>query len=474
MISVSVIIPARNEKYLQKTIETVLAAAEGAIEVIVMLDGYLPDPPINTGDSRVIFVHNQEAIGQRQSVNAGARMAKGKYIMKLDAHCSVDKGFDVKLAADCEYDWTVIPRMYNLDVDTWQPKLHKRTDYMYIGQSEGRMLRAEYYNHGQPDNDKPIDDTMCNMGPCFFMHKDRYWELGGMDENHGSWGQMGVETSLKAWLSGGSLKVNKKTWFAHWFRGGGGPGFPYPISGKSVEKARQYSRDLWMNDKWPQQKRNFAWVVNKFNPPGWPRPYLDENTITDLNKTLYWHVHKAKRYPKWRGHDVLKYPNDLILYQQVIQEKKPDFIIETGTKHGGSTIFLADMCDLAGGGKVISIDIAALSTPEHPRITYIKGSSIDKDLIAQVKAMIGSGTCMVILDSNHTRYHVKWELHRYKNLVTPGQYMVVEDCYSSNGILTGPGEARDWFLSATKGFVLDPLDKQFLICQTRDGWLRKT
>src|SRR4030042_3130186 len=139
---ISVIIPARNEVYLQKTIENVLSNAEGEIEILVMLDGYIPEPQIVTNDNRVIVVHYEKSIGQRQVINAGARMAKGKHIMKLDAHCAVDKGFDVKLANDCEYDWTVIPRMYNLDHETWKPKLHKKTDYMYIGNGKGRELRA--------------------------------------------------------------------------------------------------------------------------------------------------------------------------------------------------------------------------------------------------------------------------------------------------------------------------------------------
>jgi hypothetical protein len=280
----SVIIPARNEKYLQRTIQDVLDNATGEIEVIAVLDGYWPEPPIQD-DKRVILIHRTEAIGQRQAINEAARIAKGEYIMKLDAHCAVDKGFDVKLAADCEYDWTVIPRMYNLDSETWKPKRHKRTDYMYIGLRENGELRAEYFEKGlrQPDNDKKIDDVMCCMGPCFFMHKDRFWELGGMDEAHGGWGQMGIEVACKAWLSGGSLKVNKNTWFSHWFRGGGGPGFPYQISGREVDKARKYSKDLWLNDKWPLQTRKFGWLVEKFNPPKFETKktiiYLTDNTL---------------------------------------------------------------------------------------------------------------------------------------------------------------------------------------------------
>ena len=96
------------------------------------------------------------------------------------------------------------------------------------------------------------------MGPGWFISRDDFWKQGGCDENHGSWGQQGCEVSLKAWLSGGALMTDENTWFAHWFRGGGGPGFPYPISGREVEGARHYSRDLWLNDKWPQADEKTA------------------------------------------------------------------------------------------------------------------------------------------------------------------------------------------------------------------------
>jgi hypothetical protein len=149
------------------------------------------------------------------------------------------------------------------------PKVHKRTDYMHIGINEKDELRALYYTgrewtrwHHRPEE---IDDTMACMGPGWFMHKDRFLEQGGCDEAHGSWGQQGVEVSCKAWHSGGALKVNKKTWFAHWFRAGDG-GFPYPISGSAVARARAYSNSLWLQDKWPGQKRPFKFLLDKFNP----------------------------------------------------------------------------------------------------------------------------------------------------------------------------------------------------------------
>ncbi len=293
----SVIIPARNEKYLQPTIDSILSAAEEDIEVIAILDGYKPDPPIKD-DPRVTLIHNEISFGQRRSVNQGATLAKGKYILKTDAHSMFDQGFDRKLKADCEYDWTVIPRMYVLDHEAWKPK-RNGTDFMYIRSPDikDRPLRAFYLNDGQTKRDFPVAykaykeapwtkgeicDVMTGNGACFFMHKDRFWELGGMDEDHGSWGQMGVEVALKAWLSGGYLKVNKKTWFAHMFHTKGNM-FPYPMSGREQQRARDYSIDFWTNEKWKGQKKTLAWLVDKFSPvPSWNGEGKSDITVVYL------------------------------------------------------------------------------------------------------------------------------------------------------------------------------------------------
>jgi cephalosporin hydroxylase len=470
----SVIIPARNEKYLKETIENVLENIEGDTEIIAILDGYWPDPPIQD-NPRVKIIHHTEAIGQRQSINEAARMSEAKFIMKLDAHCAVDKGFDVKLAEDCEYDWTVIPRMYNLDVETWTPKTHKRTDYMYMGLNEKNELRALYYGGNEWKSlhrkTELIDDTMACMGPGWFMHRDRFWELGGCDEGHGSWGQQGIEVACKAWLSGGSLKVNKKTWFAHYFRGGDG-GFPYEIKQKDINHARKYSKDLWMNNKWDKQIRKFDWMLDRFNPPGWDAKSPAQ--VAELSAFFYRHIHLMKREPSWRGVRVIKMPSDMILYAEVIQENKPDFIIDSGTKFGGSALYYQDMLDLVGnGGKVISIDKYPVEKVKDQRVTYIEAGSTSESTLKTVKEMVGDKKVMVVLDSDHRRQHVKRELHFYAPIVTPGQYMVVEDCYDRNGLPTGPAEARDWFLRVNKDFKQTNLDSKYLIGYCRGGWLRK-
>jgi hypothetical protein len=100
--------------------------------------------------------------------------------------------------------------------------------------------------------------------------QDKYWELELCDESWGSWGQQGTEVALKTWLSGGRVICTRKTWYAHLFRTRPGFSWPYPNPGKSQERARKISRDLFLNDKWPKATRKLSWLIEKFAPvPGW-------------------------------------------------------------------------------------------------------------------------------------------------------------------------------------------------------------
>src|SRR3989344_3838802 len=101
---VSVVIPSRAQQYLQQTIDDLLAKAADEVEIIVVLDGYWPNPILRE-DPRVVILHHgmvHDNVGMRGSINAGVDVAKGEYIMKIDEHCMVDQDYDVKLAADCE------------------------------------------------------------------------------------------------------------------------------------------------------------------------------------------------------------------------------------------------------------------------------------------------------------------------------------------------------------------------------------
>src|SRR3990172_7085093 len=122
MPELSLLIPARSEMFLSQTIEDILSNIEGDTEVIAVLDGRWADPPI-PDHPRLTLLYHTESIGQRAATNEAARMSTAKYIMKCDAHCSFDKGFDVKLIASAEElgrDVTQVPRQYNLHVFNWR------------------------------------------------------------------------------------------------------------------------------------------------------------------------------------------------------------------------------------------------------------------------------------------------------------------------------------------------------------------
>jgi cephalosporin hydroxylase len=196
--------------------------------------------------------------------------------------------------------------------------------------------------------------------------------------------------------------------------------------------------------------------------------------IDKLNELFYTHVHLKGKEPSWRGVRIVKMPTDLILYSEIIWDNQPDFIIDSGIKFGGSSLYFQDMLDLVGkGGKVITIDKFPVRKKKDPRITYIEDGSTSESTLKTIKEMVGDKKVMVVLDSGHSRQHVKRELFYYSKITTPGQYMVIEDCYDSDGSLYGPGEARDWFLRRSKDFYQTDLDQRYLVGFCRGGWLRK-
>ena len=188
---------------------------------------------------------------------------------------------------------------------------------------------------------------------------------------------------------------------------------------------------------------------------------------------MYRHIHKRRRDALWRGVPLWKFPTDISLYHEAIFEKKPDTIVEIGTARGGSSLYFQDMLDIINpGGKVITVDISdRLKMKRDNRITYIIGDSQNKETAKHVKSLV-TGKVMVTIDGEHKRPAVKWDLHNYSPLVTHGQYLVVEDCYTDKG-LWGPGEAKEWFLKTHKSFEQTDKCSRYMVGMTMEGWLIK-
>ena len=85
MTDLSILIPARNEMFLKQTIDDILKNIEGNTEIIAVLDGYKPDPPLSP-DPTVTLIYNSESIGQRAATNQASKLSSAKHVMKGDAH----------------------------------------------------------------------------------------------------------------------------------------------------------------------------------------------------------------------------------------------------------------------------------------------------------------------------------------------------------------------------------------------------
>ena len=89
--------------------------------------------------------------------------------------------------------------------------------------------------------------------------------------------------------------------------------------------------------------------------------------------------------------------------------------------------------------------------PEHPRITYLSGSSTDPDVFARVGELLGDGKPLIVLDSSHRRRHVLEELRLWSPLVPVGSYIVVEDTHAGGHPVTTRIGRGPW--AAVKDFL---------------------
>ncbi len=207
-----------------------------------------------------------------------------------------------------------------------------------------------------------------------------------------------------------------------------------------------------------------------------------EKTVNDFHRLYYDMGPQGKTWgdTKWFGIRAGKCPLDLWLYQEILFDVKPDLIIETGTAEGGSALFMASMCDLLNRGRVMTVDIDDKPRPPHPRVTYLSGSSTSPSILAQFEVARRSvSTCMVVLDSDHSKAHVLEELRLYKRFVSQESYLIVEDTnvnghpvFPEHG--PGPTEAMDSFLSENREFAIDESKHKFLLTFNPRGYLKRT
>ena len=136
---------------------------------------------------------------------------------------------------------------------------------------------------------------------------------------------------------------------------------------------------------------------------------------------------------KWKEHSLYKTSSDLVLYWMILQDVKPDVIIELGSGDGGSAIWLADMAHALGlDTHVYSYDI---NKPKlnHPRVTFIEYDLMK--INQQTKPPCWEfflGGKLLIEDAH---VNLKNVLGLFDNILSKDDYLIVEDSDAKQEII---------------------------------------
>jgi len=182
------------------------------------------------------------------------------------------------------------------------------------------------------------------------------------------------------------------------------------------------------------------------------------------------------------GKHVLKFPTDLWVYQEILFERRPDVIVETGVFLGGSTYYFATLQQLMGHGRVIAVDIsldhADPDLQTMPNVTLLEGNTTVPEVVERIRSLIRPGEkVMVVLDSDHATDHVQKEMELFSQLVSDGQYLVVEDGIIKDVyplfLRNGPARAIKQFLTNHHEFASEYYWNRFLLTHNPGGYLLK-
>lgn len=149
------------------------------------------------------------------------------------------------------------------------------------------------------------------------------------------------------------------------------------------------------------------------------------------------------RLDTYAGVRIMKFPEDLRVYEHLIWISRPTVVIEIGVHLGGSALWFRDRLRAAAAygriaeGRVIGIDrdtttsrvaLAATDPAYEQSITLIDGDIRDPGLPERVAVHVPAGArCLVVEDSAHAYNTTLKALEGFSRFVPDGGFFVVED-----------------------------------------------
>ena len=275
MSKLAVVIPSRNEVHLTKTVDGIFSATRGPVSVWAVIDGgEWPEDWAATVERHSPNLHTIRfgaSHGLRASVNAAVAACQCDAILKCDAHVKFSDGFDQVLLSALGDREVLIPRRLRLDAERWEVINDSRpaVDYEYLtppNDENGGLKGKIWEERAKERADLLVDDVPLFQGSCWLMKREYFEFLELLDEEtYGSFFKEPLEIALKAWLSGGRVRVCKVATYAHWHKQRRG----YVLGAGSNEQALAGLRPWLTGKAWHKQTLPFSAYIQRFAMPGW-------------------------------------------------------------------------------------------------------------------------------------------------------------------------------------------------------------
>ena len=128
---------------------------------------------------------------------------------------------------------------------------------------------------------------------------------------------------------------------------------------------------------------------------------------------------------KWKGVNLYKSTFDLTIYTMLLDELKPDYIIELGSGLGSSAVWMADTCNSLGlKTHVYSFDIIKPNL-KHKNVSFIKQDINNLEEFSKLKFLKNINGKKIIIEDAHV--NIDNVLNFFDKYLKKDDYLIIED-----------------------------------------------
>jgi len=154
-----------------------------------------------------------------------------------------------------------------------------------------------------------------------------------------------------------------------------------------------------------------------------------QNSYSDIGYELLMKIQQGAMAYRYRGLPLQKNPFDLALYLRLLDQARPQTLIEIGAYQGGSALWFADQASLLGLDlEVLSIDLEVPATAAGPSVNFLQGDARELGTVLPPSLMNAvRRPLMVVEDSSHLSGTTASVLEFFDPWLRSGEYIVIED-----------------------------------------------